>query len=68
MVFKTFPMNITGLKNKHPKAYEYLLKKEPTGITISGFFVILHFNRTGSQLIYDCNDIEFFEENLKDNQ
>jgi hypothetical protein len=62
-LIKKYPTTIYELKEKYPKAFDYLLKKLPLAISIKNGIVQLGFFYH-SQLHYDFYDIELLEEKL----
>lgn len=58
-----YPTTIYELKEKYPKAFDYLIKKLPLAISIKSGIVELDFFFY-SQLHYDFYDIELLEEKL----
>jgi hypothetical protein len=54
-------ISLKEIKQKYPNGFDYLLSKKGTSIVINGFYVELICNRTGYKLIYDQDDIKYFD-------
>jgi len=62
---QSMPTTLSALKENFPKAMDYLLAKNPTGIKIEGNYVMLFKEELGVKSYmghYDWKDLELFNE------
>lgn len=52
--------SVSQIESEFPYAFNYLMSKKPTSISIDGAYISLHCVRSGKQLIYDNQDIKYF--------
>ena len=53
-------ITLEELKHKYPNGFDYILSKKSTSIVMNGFYIELICNKTGYKLIYDHEDIKYF--------